>query len=98
MYRNSLVVQWLGLSTFNGMVTGSIPGWGNRMLQATRSGPKKPNPKSTDMCVHYVQFLGSPVPISLAKFSHLRCFQSPFRVFPPELVLGCGFSGEKARP
>lgn len=50
------------------------------------------------MCVHYVQFLGSPVPISLAKFSHLRCFQSPFRVFPPELVLGCGFSGEKARP
>ena len=50
MYRNSLVVQWLGLSTFNGMVTGSIPGWGNRMLQATKSGPKNPTQKA-QICV-----------------------------------------------
>lgn len=51
------------------------------------------------MCVHYVQFLGSPVPISLAKFSHLRCFQSPFLGFSHQnWSWAVDSPGEKARP
>ena len=60
MYRNSLVVQWLGLSTFNGMVTGSIPGWETRILQATKSGSKIPAKKS-QMCVSTVVHSWGPL-------------------------------------
>ena len=31
-----LVVQWLGLCTFPAEGTGSIPGWGAKILQATQ--------------------------------------------------------------
>ena len=31
MVRNSLVVQWLGLSAFTAKTTGSTPGWGTKI-------------------------------------------------------------------
>ena len=31
---NSLAVQWLGLSAFTAEGSGSIPGWGTKILQA----------------------------------------------------------------
>ena len=34
--ENSLVVQWLGLRAFTAEGPGSIPGWGTKILQATR--------------------------------------------------------------
>ena len=41
-WRNSLVVQWLGLGTLTANGAGSIPGWGTKILQATwRSQEKK---------------------------------------------------------
>ena len=38
---NSLAVQWLGLSALTVRGLGSIPGWGTKVLQAARCGPKK---------------------------------------------------------
>ena len=64
------------------------PWLGNQDPASHKEQAKKQQQKSSDAGVNYGQLLGSPVPISLAKFSHLRCFQSPFRVFPPELVPG----------
>ena len=37
----SLVVQWLRLRTSTAGVTGSIPGWGTKILHAVRHGQKK---------------------------------------------------------
>ena len=40
----SLVVQWLGLSTFTVVTLGSIPGWGTKITnveQPTRKKKKK---------------------------------------------------------
>ena len=42
---NSLVVQWLGLHAFTAEGPGSIPGWGTKIPQAMRRGPKKNNEK-----------------------------------------------------
>ena len=38
---NSLVVQWLGLSTFTAEGLGSIPGQGTKIPQAARHGQGK---------------------------------------------------------
>ena len=38
---NSLVGQWLGLSTLIAKGPGSIPGWGTKIPQAVWHGPKK---------------------------------------------------------
>ena len=43
---NSLVVQWLGLSTFTAMDPGLIPDWGTKMPQASWHGQKT---ATTDM-------------------------------------------------
>ena len=40
-FRNSLVVQWLGLSTFTAVGLGLIPGWGTKYLQSHMVGQKK---------------------------------------------------------
>ena len=37
----SLVIQWLGLHAFTAGGTGSIPGWGTKILQTTWCGQKK---------------------------------------------------------
>ena len=37
----SLLVQWLRLSTSTAGGTGSIPGWGTKILQATQCSPKQ---------------------------------------------------------
>ena len=39
---NSLAVQWLGLHAFTAKGTGSVPGWGTKIPQASR-GQKKQN-------------------------------------------------------
>ena len=39
---NSLVVQWLGLSAFTAKGTGSIPGQGTKIPQATHQKKKWP--------------------------------------------------------
>ena len=41
MDRASLVVQWLGLHASTAGGTGSIPGWGTKILHAEQSGQKK---------------------------------------------------------
>ena len=41
MFGSFLMVQWLGLCTSTGVGTGSIPGWGTNVLQATQCGKKK---------------------------------------------------------
>ena len=38
---NSLAVQWLGFCASTAGGTGSIPGWGTKILQAERHGQKK---------------------------------------------------------
>ena len=38
---NSLAVQWLVLCTFTAKSPGSIPGWGTKILQASRGSQKK---------------------------------------------------------
>ena len=38
---NSLVVQWLGLFTFNAEGMGSIPGRGTKIPQAAQQGQKR---------------------------------------------------------
>ena len=40
MGRNSLAVQWLGLHASTARVTGLIPGWGTKVLQAMLHGQK----------------------------------------------------------
>ena len=40
--RTSLVVQWLGLCTSTAGGTGSIPGWGTKILHASLGGQKTP--------------------------------------------------------
>ena len=37
----SLAVQWLRLRTSNAGVTGSIPGWGSKILRAAQRGQKQ---------------------------------------------------------
>ena len=39
--RNSLAVQWLGFHACTAGGTGSIPGWGPKILQARRHGQKR---------------------------------------------------------
>ena len=39
--RNSLVVQWLGLSAFTTESLGSIPGQGTKILKATQCSEKE---------------------------------------------------------
>ena len=45
LLRNSLVVQWLGLSALAATALGSIPGWGTRLLQATERDQTKKKEK-----------------------------------------------------
>ena len=40
---NSLVIQWLGLCDSTSGCTGSIPGWGTKILHAVEHGQKKKN-------------------------------------------------------
>ena len=40
-HGNSMVVQWLGLCSFIAEVTGLIPGWGTKILQAMQHVPNK---------------------------------------------------------
>ena len=42
---NSLTVQWLGLHASTAGGTSSIPGWGNKILQATYHGQKEKKKK-----------------------------------------------------
>ena len=42
---NSLVVQWLGLCVSTAGGTGSIPGWGTQILQASWCGQKQKTTK-----------------------------------------------------
>ena len=37
--------QWLGLGTLTARVLGSIPGWGTKVLQATRGAAEKEKKK-----------------------------------------------------
>ena len=39
--RNSLVVQWLGLCASTAGGTGSLPGWGTKILHAAQCGENK---------------------------------------------------------
>ena len=48
----SLVVQWLRLHTPNAGATGSIPGWGTKIPQATWQKKKK---KIVDLEGHYTE-------------------------------------------
>ena len=43
MFRggHSLAVQWLGFGVFTARGPGSTPGWGTKIPQAARRGPKK---------------------------------------------------------
>lgn len=38
---NSLVVLWSGLHTFTAEGMGSVPGWGNKILQTAQCSQKK---------------------------------------------------------
>ena len=42
------MVQWLGLSAFAAKGTGSIPGWGIKIMQATQCNKKKKKKKDNN--------------------------------------------------
>ena len=59
---NSLA-QWLGLSAFTAVGSGSIPRWGTKILQAARCGWKQQQPQNkltVDPKKHRVLTTGSP--------------------------------------
>ena len=51
---NSLVVQWLGLRASTAGGTGSIPGWGNKILQAAWCSQKKKKSGKKDAKKQYL--------------------------------------------
>ena len=53
-WRNSLVVQWLGLGAFTVMAPGSVPGWGTKILQAAQRGQKRKQNKTTKNIYIYI--------------------------------------------
>ena len=100
MQRNSPLVQWLGLSTFSGwtMVTGSIPGWGTRILQAIKSRPKNNNKKAQMRVSTMVNCWGPLFPYPLPSSHIWDAFSHHLGFSHQNWSLGCGFSGQKARP
>ena len=55
MSRNSLAVQWLGLHALTAEALGSIPGWGNKILQATWCGQTTTNNNSQDLLPNHTE-------------------------------------------